>query len=456
MNNKNKIIITYGLWLADMVAITLSFFAATYIRFGNFIDMKDKQSHFMVCLVLVLAGTLYSFFIAWNTDFMKRRHFKELYVIIRMNVVVVLVALMAMFFFKWADSFSRWVILYFFVIDIVVMYLFHILFKKSMKAYYSTESSKIKVLVITEEPLREKVTERLENDLDLSYQIIDVIYTGAINEGFYDEATTLAVDEVFIYTPSWSQSSVNKLIHFFYDMGVKCDYCMELTDISSKRSYVGSFAEFSVISYIQAQGSYKKLMVKRAMDIVGGLIGSIFTIIFTPFIALAIKINSKGPVFFSQTRIGRNGRRFKIYKFRSMYIDAEERKKELEDQNEVDGLMFKIKDDPRITKVGRFIRKTSIDELPQFFNIVKGDMSLVGTRPPTEDEFEKYDQHYRRRLSMTPGLTGLWQVSGRSDVDNFDDVVKYDLEYIDNWSLSLDIKILFKTIGVVFTGRGSK
>ena len=137
-------------------------------------------------------------------------------------------------------------------------------------------------------------------------------------------------------------------------------------------------------------------------------------------------------------------------------MDAEERKNELEKQNEMQGLMFKMENDPRITKVGKFIRKTSIDELPQFYNVLKGDMSLVGTRPPTEDEFERYTQYYRRRISMTPGLTGLWQVSGRSEIDDFDDVVKYDLKYIDGWSLTLDMKILVKTIWVVFAGKGSK
>ena len=139
-----------------------------------------------------------------------------------------------------------------------------------------------------------------------------------------------------------------------------------------------------------------------------------------------------------------------------MYIDAEERKKELEAQNEMHGLMFKMENDPRITRVGKFIRKTSIDELPQFFNIVRGDMSLVGTRPPTEEEFEHYNSHYRRRISMTPGLTGLWQISGRSEIVDFDEVVKLDLEYIDNWTLGLDIKILFRTVWVVLTGKGSK
>lgn len=139
-----------------------------------------------------------------------------------------------------------------------------------------------------------------------------------------------------------------------------------------------------------------------------------------------------------------------------MYQDAEQRKKELERENEVKGLMFKMDNDPRITKVGAFLRKTSLDEFPQFLNVLKGDMSLVGTRPPTEDEFEQYDEHYRRRLSMTPGLTGMWQVSGRSEISDFDEVVRLDLQYIDNWSLTLDFKILLQTVIVVLGHRGAK
>ena len=140
-----------------------------------------------------------------------------------------------------------------------------------------------------------------------------------------------------------------------------------------------------------------------------------------------------------------------------MHQDAEAVKQDLLPRNRnQDGMMFKIKDDPRITRVGKFIRKTSLDEFPQFLNVLKGDMSLVGTRPPTENEFKQYNEHYRRRLSMTPGLTGLWQISGRSDIEDFDEVVKLDLRYIDNWSLTEDFKILLKTVGVVLLGRGAK
>ena len=195
--------------------------------------------------------------------------------------------------------------------------------------------------------------------------------------------------------------------------------------------------------------TYEKVM-KRTMDIVGGLVGVILTSPIMMVTAIAIKLDSKGPVLFKQTRVGQNGRHFKIYKFRSMYIDAEERKKELMAQNEVKGgVMFKMKDDPRVTRVGKFIRKTSIDEFPQFFNVVQGTMSLVGTRPPTLDEVEKYQRKQWRRISIKPGITGMWQVSGRSKIQDFDEIVELDTEYIDSWTLWLDIKIVLKTVLVL-------
>lgn len=192
------------------------------------------------------------------------------------------------------------------------------------------------------------------------------------------------------------------------------------------------------------------------MDIAGGLIGILFTGIAYLIFAPLIKKQSPGPVFFSQTRVGKNGRPFKIYKFRSMYLDAEERKKELMEKNEMKGFMFKMEDDPRIFPIGRLMRKFSIDELPQFWNVLRGEMSLVGTRPPTMDEFEQYEAHHRARLGNKPGLTGMWQVSGRSKITDFEEVVSLDTYYISNWNLALDIRILFKTVKVVLLGRGAE
>lgn len=211
--------------------------------------------------------------------------------------------------------------------------------------------------------------------------------------------------------------------------------------------------------------SLQQLFIKRLIDIIGSIIGLFITMILFVFIAPAIYIHSPGAVFFSQLRVGRNGRIFKIYKFRSMYPDAEKKKKELLDSNEMTGCMFKINNDPRIigsgpdgTKhgIGWFIRKTSIDEFPQFWNVLKGEMSLVGTRPPTVDEWNKYEYHHRGRLAIKPGLTGLWQISGRSNIKDFEEVVKLDVEYIEKWNLGLDIKIIFKTILNLFTGNGAE
>ena len=456
MNQRNKVATVYGLWFTDLISIVISFVLATYIRFGNFKDMEDKGIHFQVCLLLLLVCTIYTFFLDWNRNFIKRKTWKELMAIVQYEVIMMLGVQPVMYFLKWSDKFSRGVMIIFPIVNILVTFFIHILIKKAVRLHYQSESTRIKVLVITQKNLKQQVLEKLEKELDVSYQIVDTVCMEEMQENFLQEATLMALDEVFIYAPDMMQKQLQEIIEAFDVMGVNCHYCVELPGTDSNRTKIDTFGNYSVITYTRFRSSYKRLLIKRVMDIIGGLVGLLITAVFFPFVALAIKMDSKGPVLFSQIRIGRNGRRFKIYKFRSMYIDAEERKKELESQNEVKGLMFKMENDPRITKVGKFIRKTSIDELPQFYNVVKGDMSLVGTRPPTEDEFEKYNQYYRRRISMTPGLTGLWQVSGRSEVDDFDDVVKYDLEYIDSWSLRLDIKILLKTIWVVFAGRGSK
>ena len=172
--------------------------------------------------------------------------------------------------------------------------------------------------------------------------------------------------------------------------------------------------------------------------------------------ALLIKKSSKGPVFFSQVRNTLNGRRFKLYKFRTMVQGAEAKIQELAAYNEMNGAAFKMTNDPRITPLGKWLRKLSIDELPQLWNVFKGDMSLVGPRPPLPSEVEEYEDWHRRRLSFSPGITCLWQISGRNTITDFSEWAKLDLKYIDNWSFWLDIKILLKTIPVVFFGKGAK
>ncbi|MGB3402832.1 MAG: exopolysaccharide biosynthesis polyprenyl glycosylphosphotransferase [Microcoleaceae cyanobacterium] len=208
---------------------------------------------------------------------------------------------------------------------------------------------------------------------------------------------------------------------------------------------------------IGAEGANKQLPVthpsvkswiKRAIDIVGSIVGLVITgALFIPLV-IAIKLDSSGPLFFGQIRCGWMGKHFRMWKFRSMVPDAEARKHEV--KNEAEGAIFKSKNDPRITKVGRFLRKTSLDELPQFWNVLKGEMSLVGTRPPTPDEVERYEVPQWQRLDVKPGMTGEWQVNGRSEVKSFEDIIRLDLKYQQNWSLMYDIKLIVRTVLVLF------
>ncbi len=273
---------------------------------------------------------------------------------------------------------------------------------------------------------------------------------------------TASLDEAYINVESMDMlPEYNEIIEELEDMGITVNVnipSLEKIVTESKYNNLNCVIEsdYPMAQFAPTIISPGKLSLKRFVDIIGGIVGTVLSFPIILIVAIPLKIESPGPLIFKQQRVGKNGRIFNIYKLRSMYQDAEERKKALMEQNKMDGHMFKMDNDPRITKVGKFIRKTSIDELPQFWNVLKGDMSLVGTRPPTVDEFEKYESHHKRRLSMKPGITGKWQVSGRSDIQDFEEVVKLDCEYIDEWSPFLDIQILFKTVGVVLTHKGAE
>ncbi|WP_026528498.1 sugar transferase [Butyrivibrio sp. VCD2006] len=255
-----------------------------------------------------------------------------------------------------------------------------------------------------------------------------------------------------------SLSNIQRYIDICLEMGVTVKVVMDVDNtrmINRSNSYVSSIGTYPMIIYHTVSLNAYEQFIKRISDILISLVGLIIASPVMLLTAIAIKIDSKGPVLFRQERVGQNGRTFSIYKFRSMCEDAEERRDELKDQNMMDGVMFKVKDDPRVTRVGKFIRRTSIDELPQFFNVLNGDMSIVGTRPPTVEEVSQYRRSQWRRISIKPGITGMWQVSGRSSITNFDKIVELDLKYIDNWTLLLDIQIIIKTIGVLIKRKGA-
>ncbi|MDO8611190.1 MAG: sugar transferase, partial [bacterium] len=249
------------------------------------------------------------------------------------------------------------------------------------------------------------------------------------------------VDEVIFALPKTYLNEVEKYVFICEEMGLTVRMILNLYDLKHSKMHLCSIGTLPMVTFHTVTLNSVSLLIKRIIDIFGSIIGLIITAVFCPLVALAIKLDSPGPIFFTQERVGLNGRLFRLYKFRSMCEDAECVKASLASQNQIAGdFMFKIKNDPRVTRVGSFLRKTSIDEFPQFMNVLKGEMSLVGTRPPTTDEVKKYVNSHRRRISIKPGITGLWQISGRSNIKNFEDVVSLDTKYIDQWSISGDIK----------------
>jgi exopolysaccharide biosynthesis polyprenyl glycosylphosphotransferase len=262
------------------------------------------------------------------------------------------------------------------------------------------------------------------------------------------------VEEIFFCIPrslSKTDFTIDNYLQVCEEMGRPARVFINISGATSfARWHYHLFMESPTLISHTVELDPDQMLFKRIFDVAGSLAGMLILGLCLPWLAAVIKLTSRGPVFFKQVRVGKNGKRFIIYKFRSMAVDAEKRKGELQELNECDGAIFKIKDDPRVTAIGRFMRKFSLDELPQFVNVFKGEMSLVGTRPPTVDEVAQYQKWHHRRISIRPGITGLWQVSGRNQISSFDEIVKLDLSYIDNWSIWLDSKIIFRTLLVLF------
>jgi len=327
-----------------------------------------------------------------------------------------------------------------------------------------------KVLVVGTNDSARQVIDLVKQHSNWGIRLVGVLrldekYTGSVFQGctirgclddLVDVCRSLAIDEVVFCTGRGRNVEVDEHIRSMEEMGITSRVVLDLRDSPATAVDISFLnRQLPMLTYYCAPHDLGRLFVKRVFDVLGACVGLLVFVVLFPFIALAIKLDSKGPIFFSQKRVGMNGRIFKCWKLRSMYTDAEKRKKDLIHLNEMNGALFKIKDDPRITRIGAVLRKTSLDELPQFWNVLKGEMSLVGTRPPTPDEVANYMNWHRKRICIKPGITGLWQISGRNIVRDFDEVVKLDLQYIEGWSLALDFRILVKTIWVVFAKNGA-
>ena len=460
--------------LLDILCIQFSLAVAQIFRSG-WDSLFSDEKFCTMAIVLLLVDLVVVFFMQSYKGILRRGYYQEFKETLLHVSVTIIGFICFNFITKSQNQYSRMIVILCWELSIILCYIVRVYRKSYIRKKTSDQEKGTNSLVIltTAAHAQTFIGRVCQNNFDdkkiSGIVIADEDWTGRKIMGIpvissIEKAVGYIcqnwVDEMMVDCKvDQEDQKVTTLLEDCVEMGVTIHRAvMECGFDINSHSTVENIGGYTVISNSMTLVTDTQMLLKRLMDICGGLVGCLITVILFIFVAPIIYIKSPGPIFFSQVRVGKNGKRFKIYKFRSMYMDAEERKKELMKNNKVkDGMMFKMDNDPRIIKgIGNFIRKTSIDEFPQFFNILKGDMSLVGTRPPTVDEWEKYKKHHRKRLAIKPGLTGMWQVSGRSDITDFEEVVALDTKYIMEWTLELDIKILFKTVAVIFTGKGSQ
>lgn len=456
----------------DILALVVAFILSNYLRLHKISLREYENLYINVFIISIAACVAGNVILKLDKHIFDRGAYQEFLAVCKSAFCVGVAVMVYFFLSQQGVNYSRLQWVYYFIIYFVFSYMGHQAAKCFIAKYYKNSRSCKKIMLVTSSDKVSDILEKFQKTNNWYFEIIGITIVDqdmrgteiqkipviANMETMLEKAMNIALDGVFINVSYKSHAvfDVRRALHDFQEMGIIVHVNIDALELDVTDKVIENLGFFKVVSYASKLYEPGQLVLKRCMDIAGGIVGMFITLVIGIFVATAIKLDSPGPVIFSQNRVGKNGRHFKMYKFRSMYIDAEERKKELLQQNEMRGAMFKITDDPRVTKVGKFIRKYSIDELPQFFNVLKGDMSLVGTRPPTVDEVQRYKKEQKRRLSVTPGMTGLWQTSGRSEIYDFDEIVKLDLEYIDKWSVGLDIKLLVKTIMVCVQGDGAK
>lgn len=463
--------------LCDLFILQIAFIFAYYVRQGS-VNVYQDPVYSVMAVIVSLMHLFVSIFTESYKDILRRGYMVEFFASVSHVLLVVAGEVFFMFFTKSSISYSRLNLAYFSVSAVIMTYAWHCIWKKLLKKNLLNTKEKHIMLLVANKKRAAAVLNTMTQQMMLAHSVCGVILTDgdqntktihgvpvvADLETAKEYLESHVVDEV-LFSTSRRYEFPEELLKKCQIMGLTVHIEVPESELLSGDVTVEQISGVNVLSSSVKLVSGRQLVVKRTMDIAGSIVGLLITGVLSLFVVPAILISDPGPVIFAQKRMGRNGRVFKIYKFRSMYQDAEARKKEFEAQNQISGPMFKLEADPRIIGSGKdgrrkgigwFIRTTSLDEFPQFWNVLKGDMSLVGTRPPTLDEWEQYEPHHRARMAIKPGITGMWQISGRSDILDFDDVVNLDTEYIRNWSPALDIKILIKTVLVVLLKKGSR
>lgn len=486
----------YDFMFLDLICMELSFVLALCVRFGNGIihtlltDVKHSEIYYQIMLMILGLHIAMVLFVEPYSGILRRNAAEEIKAVVGYDLIMTMGIIALLFAMQTSQAYSRIVLFIFPVINGIIMMIYRYFYKRYLRKqinkstnqdcmllvapygqvrgilqkFYKKNISTIRIvgIVVTDESLDEvavsledgQIAELVSPEIGDFVQNIPIV--GNLHN-LYEFARTNVVDEVLICLDN---EHAEQIAEEFIAMGITVHVSIQSL-VQIPKATINKVNGIPVITASVNTITVRQLVVKRLIDIALGLIGTIVTLLLTMIIAPAIWIADPGPIFFRQERVGKNGRTFKIWKFRTMYKDAEARKAELMAQNKMSGLMFKMDDDPRIIgygkkfSLGKFLRESSLDEFPQSFNILTGSMSVVGTRPPTVKEYEQYELHHKGRLATKPGLTGMWQVSGRSDITDFEEVVRLDKEYIDNFSLALDLEIMLKTFKVVLGKEGS-
>ena len=464
--------------LLDLGCLCAAFVLAYAVRMGTF-RFLEEEAYRSLALVVLLSDLAVTILFNSFKNVLKRGYYREFAMTVKHVCLVEAVVIVYLFTIQESVAYSRVIVYLFGIFYFLFSYLVRQRWKKHLGKVMETAGRR-SLLIVTVDSL---AREAAENVSTYNYEQFRLAGLAVLNRnlrgqriadvpvvaGAEDVVECVCrgwIDEVLVCLPQ-DMPCPRELMEKFLQMGVVVHTVLyQALENRGQKQFVERIS--TVLTNSINYATQTQQFIKRAMDIAGGLVGSLITCVLFLILAPVIYILSPGPIFFCQERVGKNGKRFRMYKFRSMYPDAEERKKELLEKNRIDGgLMFKMEGDPRIigSRVlpdgtvkkgfGNFMRDFSLDEFPQFFNVLKGDMSLVGTRPPTVDEWEKYELHHRARLAIRPGITGLWQVSGRSGITDFEEVVELDTRYITEWSMGLDCRILLKTLGVVVRKRGA-
>jgi exopolysaccharide biosynthesis polyprenyl glycosylphosphotransferase len=472
---KNKIIPFLKKWekfilgAIDILSITVAFQCAYFINYSDEGTFFFSISRLLKLFFLITPFWLVILYLIQITEIPRTKPTRILFMEYLQSTILIIILLMIFYFVFKLYKISRLFLFEFAFFGFIFLFLSRLIEYHVFKTYRAQGFNQVNIVVIADESSLPFIETLLANK-EWGYRIVAIFTASAVIKEKYEKSIILLpeqyllvlndlmevdiLDEVLYLKSKVIPSEVRETVRSCEELGVIFSLRYKESNIKLTNAIKTTIGDEKFLTFINIPHNLFALTIKKITDIV---ISLFLIIILSPFllaILIMIKMTSKGPIIFKQTRVGLRGRHFSLYKFRTMIADAESLKKQLEAENEADGPVFKIRDDPRVTSIGKFLRKTGLDELPQLFNILKGEMSLIGPRPPLPEETKSYKRWQLRRLSVKPGLSCFWQIKPDRNSIKFEKWMEMDLAYIDNWSLRLDFIILLKTIFTVFQRTG--